>query len=560
MTNDQRPKSKVINIDTLSFVFSRSDMKRHSTFRHLLTAILIILTLGVHGQGIVAHRGFWKADGAQQNSLVAFMAAYHAAVCAGVECDARLTADSVLVIIHDRKIGNEYVDQIPYSRVARYRLPNGESIPTAEEYLQQAAQYCSENFKLFFEIKPARSDDERQTYVAKCTELVRRYKMEGRLEFISFDLEMCKMLAERCPDIPVAYLEGDRTPEELHAWGIDGIDYRYGILFLHPDWIQQAHNLGMSVNAWTVDDKATAQVLSLLGVDLITTNEPRRMPAWLHDEPVFTFVSFNIRQSGFASYDEGNAWPYRKEAVAKMLLALAPDAFGVQEMLPDQRDFLRQNLKEYRMLGVGRDDGDQEGENMAIFYNKKRFKLLQGKTYWLSETPDTVSFGWDAACRRTVTKAVLQDKKTKVVIHYYNTHLDHVGTVARSESVKLLCRLMDEDLGKGIPVLLGGDMNSSMADTIFIPLLRKGMLPVRDLTPQTDQEPSFNGYGIQGNAFANNRGEHVIDQFFARNIYAIQFKTLVEYFGVPYISDHYPVWIQFSVSQAPNDVILSTKK
>ena len=535
-------------------------MKRHSTFCHLLTTILIILTLGVHGQGIVAHRGFWKADGAQQNSLVAFMAAHDAAVCAGVECDTRLTADSVLVIIHDRKIGNEYVDQIPYSRVARYRLPNGESIPTAEAYLQQAALYCSENFKLFFEIKPARSDGERRAYVTRSIELVRRYGMEGRLEFISFDLEMCRMLAERCPDISVAYLEGDKTPEELHAWGIDGIDYRYDILLRHPEWVRQAHDLGMSVNAWTVDNKATAQKLSQTGVDLITTNEPRRMQAWLHDEPVFTFVSFNIRQSGFPQYDEENAWPYRKEAVAKMLLELAPDAFGVQEMLPDQRDFLRQRLKNYRMLGVGRDDGDQEGENMAIFYNKKRFRLLQGKTYWLSATPDTVSFGWDAVCRRTVTKAVLQDKKSKAVIHYYNTHLDHVGTVARSESVKLLCRLMQEDLGKGIPVLLGGDMNSSMADTIFTPLLRLGMLPVRDLTQQTDQEPSFNAFGIQGNAFANNRGEHVIDQFFARNIFAIQFKTLVDYFGVPYISDHYPIWIQFSVPKVPFDTILSNKK
>lgn len=531
----------------------------------LAISAIILSSLSIHlsAQGIVAHRGFWKADGAQQNTLSALTAAYHASahpgqVCAGVECDARLTADSVLVIIHDRKIGDEYVDRIPYSRIMQYRLPNGESIPTAEAYLQQAAQYCNKNFKLYFEIKPARSDGERQIYVAKCTELARRYRMEGRLEFISFDLEMCKMLAERCPDIPVAYLEGDKTPEELHSWGIDGIDYHFSILLQHPKWVQQAHALGMSVNAWTVDSKAIAKKMSGLDVDLITTNEPARMRAWLRDESVFTFVSFNIRQSGFPEYDEENAWPYRKEAVAKMLRELAPDAFGVQEMLPDQRDFLRQNLSDYAMVGVGRDDGDQKGENMAVFYNKKKFKLLQDKTYWLSATPDSVSFGWDAACRRTVTKAVLQDKKTKAVIHYYNTHLDHVGTVARRESIKLLCRLMEPDVQQGIPVLLGGDMNSSTADTIFAPLSRElGMYPARDLTEQTDREPSFNGYGTVNNAFANNAFANIIDQFFVKNIFPIQFKTIVDYYGVPYISDHYPIWFQFSI---PSDKIKNHKE
>lgn len=519
----------------------------------LQALFLIILSIQISAQGIVAHRGFWKADGAQQNTLSALAAASRASahpgqICAGVECDARLTSDSVLIIIHDRKIGNEYVDRIPHSRIAQYRLPNGESIPTAEEYLQQAAKSCSSTFKLYFEIKPALSEGERNLYVTKCIDLVRKHNLSGRMEFISFDLEMCKMLAQRCPDIPVAYLNGDKTPEELHALGIKGIDYHYSILLQHPKWVQQAHALGMSVNAWTVDSKAIAKKMSELGVDLITTNEPARMRAWLRDEPIFVFVSFNIRQSGFPEYDEENAWPYRKEAVAKMLRELAPDAFGVQEMLPDQRDFLRQNLSDYAMVGVGRDDGDQKGENMAVFYNKKKFKLLQEKTFWLSATPDSVSFGWDAACRRTVTKAVLQDKKTKAIIHYYNTHLDHMGTVARRESIKLLCRLMEHDVQQGTPVLLGGDMNSSTADTIFTPLSRElGMYPARDLTEQTDKEPSFNGFGTVNNAFANNASANIIDQFFVKNIFPIQFRTIVDYYGVPYISDHYPIWLQFSI-------------
>ena len=519
---------------------------RKRVFGCILAALL--LWAGVlHAQGIIAHRGFWKADGAVQNGLVALQAACDASGCRGVECDARLTADSVLVIVHDRDLDGKHIDAMHYHEVARYRNINGETIPTAEAYMQKASLLCDNTFKLFFEIKPAQSQSQRGTYVNQCVELVRRHQMADRTEFISFDLEMCKMLAARCPDIPVAYLGGNRTPEELHALGIDGIDYHYSILLRHPEWIQQAHTLGMSVNAWTVDDKADAQKLSKLGVDWITTNEPVRMGAWLRNEPIYRFISFNIRQSGFPEYDGEHAWPNRKETVVKMIRDEAPDAFGVQEMLPEQRDYLLKHLPEYAMVGVGRDDGHDEGENMAIFYLKKRFRILKEHTFWLSETPDSVSFGWDAACRRTVTEALLQDKRTKCVIDYFNTHLDHVGKVARRESVLLLVRQMEEAAKEGVPVLLSGDMNSSLADTIFTPLFQAGFLPLRWRTPQTDEEDSFNGYGIVSNAFANNTGANVIDHFFAKNLFAIQFKTLVGYYGVPYISDHYPIVVEFSV-------------
>ena len=235
--------------------------------------------------------------------------------------------------------------------------------------------------------------------------------------------------------------------------------------------------MGMSVNAWTVDDKADAQKLSKLGVDWITTNEPVRMGAWLRNEPIYRFISFNIRQSGFPEYDGEHAWPHRKETVVKMIRTEAPDAFGVQEMLPEQRDYLLKHLPEYAMVGVGRDDGHDEGENMAIFYLKKRFRILKERTLWLSETPNSVSFGWDAACRRTVTEALLQDKRTKCVIDYFNTHLDHVGKVARRESVLLLVRQMEEASKEGVPVLLSGPVPGRVSPTpLAHPTDRRGGL------------------------------------------------------------------------------------
>ena len=70
------------------------------------------------------------------------------------------------------------------------------------------------------------------------------------------------------------YLEGNKTPAEVHADGINGIDYHYSYFKKHPEWVKEAHDLGMSVNAWTVDKADDIRAMKELGVDQITTNDP----------------------------------------------------------------------------------------------------------------------------------------------------------------------------------------------------------------------------------------------------------------------------------------------
>ena len=247
-------------------------------------------------------------------------------------------------------------------------------------------------------------------------------------------------------------------------------------------------------------------------------------------------ISFNIRMSASAAADGDNCWANRREAAVALLKAEAPDFFGVQEALPDQYQYLNKKMRRYGHIGVGRDDGKAEGESMAIYYNKRRFRLLDSGTRWLSETPDEVSFGWDAACRRTVTYVRLQDKKTGQELCYYNTHLDHVGKVARRESIRLLCRLIDEMAPKGIPVILGGDMNSTLDSPIFTPLAEDGLLSARDLAPLSDDGGTYNGWG---------KASDQIDHFFVRSLAVSTFHVIRDDYGVPYVSDHYPISIAF---------------
>jgi hypothetical protein len=150
------------------------------------------------------------------------------------------------------------------------------------------------------------------------------------------------------------------------------------------------------------------------------------MPAFAADgaEPI-KLISYNLRNSH--GKDGDNVWMKRRHATPEMIRREAPDVFGVQEGLIDQLHYIDTECPQYARVGVGRDDGAEKGEFMAVYYLRDRFELLDSGTFWLSETPDKVSRGWDGACNRTVTWVELKDRKSGKEFFYFNTHLDHKG-------------------------------------------------------------------------------------------------------------------------------------
>jgi endonuclease/exonuclease/phosphatase family metal-dependent hydrolase len=171
-------------------------------------------------------------------------------------------------------------------------------------------------------------------------------------------------------------------------------------------------------------------------------------------------MSFNIRYG--TARDGENHWDKRKEFLLETIKAFNPDLLGTQETLAFQRDYLAEHLPGYGVLGVGRDDGKEAGEMMALYWRKERFEKTDGGHFWLSETPDTVgSKSWDAALPRMVTWVKLRDRKApdaKPVL-FLNTHFDHRGKQARLESSKLLRQRIDE-MGQGCSVIVTGDFNA----------------------------------------------------------------------------------------------------
>ena len=244
-----------------------------------------------------------------------------------------------------------------------------------------------------------------------------------------------------------------------------------------------------------------------------------------------TVMSYNIRLG--SAEDGTNSWIYRHQASSMMIEDQKPDLVGLQEALDYQVHYLKDYVKGYKIIGVGRDDGRKAGEFMAIMYNTKSLKLLKWGTFWLSETPDKPSLGWDAACRRTATWAFFKDKRSGRKFLMVNTHLDHVGKQARINGMALILERIKELNPDGLPVVLTGDFNSTSDDEALAQVGIR-MKNARDIAFTTDRGSTFNGWG---------KSSGVIDHIFFTGFTGCPSFEVIRkpYADRTFISDHHPI-------------------
>ena len=245
-------------------------------------------------------------------------------------------------------------------------------------------------------------------------------------------------------------------------------------------------------------------------------------------------MSYNIRMG--VAKDGTNSWEYRYPATAMMLKDQMPDVFGVQEAFNFQIKFIEENFTDYDSFGVGRDNGKSEGEFMSIFWNKKTVKMIKGGTFWLSETPEKPSMGWDAACKRTATWAPMKDKNTGKLFYFVNTHLDHKGAEARRKGLELIVSRIDEINPKGYPMILTGDFNIKPDNEALVGLEQR-MQSARKIAPKTDNNATFNNWGKA-------KSDMVIDYIYVSGFSSCpEYHTITEKYGTwKYVSDHYPIY------------------
>lgn len=254
-------------------------------------------------------------------------------------------------------------------------------------------------------------------------------------------------------------------------------------------------------------------------------------------------ISFNIRYNN--PNDGENSWPNRSERVKNFLWNETADIIGFQEVLHNEVLELDHALfnynfsdRQYKRVGVGREDGQNKGEYSPIYFNWNRFSLITSKTVWLSETPTKPSKGWDAACERIATFALLFDLQTTDTLLVVNAHWDHEGVRARQESAKLILKEI-ENFSSIQNIIFMGDLNCTPED----PALKKIRAAFSDA-----------GIGIYSKVGTFNHFERAVNPKAPRIDYVFyklknfgfsSYKVGNTNVTEPLLSDHFPIVAEF---------------
>lgn len=252
------------------------------------------------------------------------------------------------------------------------------------------------------------------------------------------------------------------------------------------------------------------------------------------------YMSFNIR---FDNPSDGeDRWEVRKEEVSRMIQKFEPDFLGIQEALPNQVEYLDSNLQNYKYIGFGRDGEGSQSESVPIFYRADRYELLKTDVFWLSETPENPSKGWDAALNRITTYGIYLNRQTRDTLHVFNSHYDHRGEKARVNSSRLLIsklktlKLLDEK------VILMGDFNSRPEEEP-IQILNKALSDARISSRNKTRGPygTFNAFDTEAQL------DQRIDYVFVLNLKVIRYTAIDDKRNNGrWLSDHLPVLVEVS--------------
>ena len=161
--------------------------------------------------------------------------------------------------------------------------------------------------------------------------------------------------------------------------------------------------------------------------------------------------TYNIRGDMARDTATVNAWRLRRDSLCKIVLHHDFDIVCMQEVLAGQLADIEHRTG-YAFVG-------SRGFYNPIFYKADRFELLHTETFWLSESMQPFSKGWDAKYDRYCTWARFRDRRSGTEFCVFNTHLDHRGATAKREGAALVCREA-ERLAAGAPLFVCGDMNS----------------------------------------------------------------------------------------------------
>jgi len=243
--------------------------------------LLTVSTASAQYNPVIAHRGAWKKKALPENSIAALDEAIKLG-CFGAEFDVHMTVDSVLVVNHDADYFGLKIAKTKYQDLLQKKLPNGENIPTLEAYLKAGLK--QKRTRLILEIKPSNvSHDWDMAMTDRVVTMVKELRATKLVDYISFGYDILQRVLIRDPKAKVAYLKGDVPLEKLKVDGFYGADYHYSV-YQKGEWFSKAKELGLTINAWTVNELKDMNWLIGHKVEFITTNEPELLLEAIKDQ------------------------------------------------------------------------------------------------------------------------------------------------------------------------------------------------------------------------------------------------------------------------------------
>ncbi|GHT10156.1 glycerophosphoryl diester phosphodiesterase [Bacteroidia bacterium] len=242
--------------------------------KKLLTIALLLAAVHAGAQTqIIAHRGYWDVEGSAQNSISSLKNAIALGGVYGSEFDVWLAKDGEIILNHDEKYQDVVIETAERKDLEPLRLKNGEPLPTLPQYIEVAK--TQDKTKLILEIKSHSTKDADKAVAQAVVKIIDKSGVADRVDYISFSEHICKELIRLNPKHRVAYLSGDKSPQELKQEGYWGLDYNNNVLKKNPTWIKDAKKLGLTTNVWTVNKREDMQYFIEQGVDFITTDDPK---------------------------------------------------------------------------------------------------------------------------------------------------------------------------------------------------------------------------------------------------------------------------------------------
>lgn len=244
---------------------------------------------------------------------------------------------------------------------------------------------------------------------------------------------------------------------------------------------------------------------------------------------IIRVMSFNIRCSGVGVQTAESRYTLVSETIFKGM----PDSVGIQEATPEWMDYLKDALSDkYDYVGIPR---EEDGEYSSIFYLKDKYSVKESGNFWLSETPEIESKGWDAACYRICTWAVLENKETKECYVHVNTHLDHIGILARRNGVELMLDKLREY--SNIPAVFTADMNIEEGTENYLQFVNSGfMYDTKHQAENTVDCLTF--HNIKPSVYHDVIDYVMINDRFSADTY----RVVTAGVNGKYVSDHFPVY------------------